>query len=137
MRLIIIGAGGYGRVIAEIAEQTEKYEQIFFLDDNSNAERVIGKCDAYETYIDDNTEFYVAFGANEFRLNWLNALIGKGANIATIIHKSAYVSPSAEIDIGTAVLPNAVVNTNCVASDPIVEQIKDIKRPRKSFAEQD
>ena len=120
MKLVIIGAGGYGRVIAEIAEQTEKYERIFFLDDNSTDERVIGKCDAYENHVADDTEFYVAFGANEFRLNWLNTLENKGAKIATIIHKSAYVSPSAKIDAGTAILPNAVVNTNCVVGKGVI-----------------
>lgn len=120
MDLIIIGAGGYGRVIAEIAEQTEKYNNIFFLDDNSTYKRVIGKCDTYIEHIDADTEFFVAFGANEFRLNWLNTLIDKGANLATVIHKSAYVSPSAKIDVGTAVLPNAVINTNCVINKGVI-----------------
>lgn len=120
MRLIIVGAGGYGKVIAEIAEQTGKYDRIFFLDDNSKDDRVVGKCDDYESYIDGDTEFYVAFGANEFRLNWLKTLADKGAKLTTIIHKSAYVSPSAKIDVGTAVLPNAVVNTNCVVNKGVI-----------------
>ena len=31
MRLIILGAGGYGKTVADIARQSGKYEQIFFL----------------------------------------------------------------------------------------------------------
>ena len=33
MKLLIIGAGGYGQLVREIAELTEEYEQIDFLDD--------------------------------------------------------------------------------------------------------
>ena len=120
MRLIIIGSGGYGRVIAEIAEQTEKYNEICFLDDNSVDKRVIGKCEEWSNYIDADTEYYVAFGANELRLKFINNLIDKGAIVASLIHKSSYVSPSAKIDVGTAVLPKAVVNTNCVLNKGVI-----------------
>ncbi|MBR5321996.1 MAG: hypothetical protein IKU48_00415 [Clostridia bacterium] len=120
MRLIIIGAGGYGRVIAEIAERTNKYSKISFLDDNSTDSRVVGKCGDYLEYINGETEFYVAFGANEFRLDWVNKLLAKGANVATIIDESAYISPSAVIGIGSAVLPKAVVNTKCVINNGVI-----------------
>ena len=36
MRLIIIGAGGYGRTVADVARQSGKYESIGFLDDNES-----------------------------------------------------------------------------------------------------
>ncbi len=35
MNLLIIGAGGHGKVVEDIAIQTRKYETINFLDDNS------------------------------------------------------------------------------------------------------
>ncbi len=120
MRLIIIGAGGYGRVIAEIAESMNRYSEICFLDDNSTDKRVIGKCGQYAAFLNDETEFYVAFGANEFRLQWINTLQENDANIATIIDKTAYISPTATIDIGSAVLPKAVVNTNCVINKGVI-----------------
>ena len=120
MKLISMGAGGYGRVVAELAEQTGKYNQILFLDDNSTDEKVIGKCEAYECHIAEDTEFYVAFGANAFRMNWLNTLMDNGANIATIIHPTAYVSPTAKIGVGSAVLPKAIVNTNTVVNKGVI-----------------
>ena len=120
MRLVIVGAGGYGRVIAEIADGMNKYSEICFLDDNSVDKRVIGKCSQYADFVNSNTEFYIAFGANEFRLQWINKLLENGANIATIIDKSAYLSPSATIGIGSAVLPKAVVNTNCVINKGVI-----------------
>ena len=120
MRLVIVGAGGYGRVIAEIADCMNKYSEICFLDDSSLDKRVIGKCGQYADFVNSNTEFYVAFGANEFRLQWINNLLEKGAKIATVIDKTAYISPSATIGIGSAVLPKAVVNTNCVVKKGVI-----------------
>ena len=36
MRLIILGAGGYGRTVADTAAQTGAYNEILFLDDSNN-----------------------------------------------------------------------------------------------------
>ena len=41
MRLIILGAGGHGKVVADLAKQIGKYEEIFFLDDNSQDAEVL------------------------------------------------------------------------------------------------
>lgn len=120
MRLIIVGAGGYGRVIAEIAERMGRYSEVNFLDDNSADKRVIGKCNQYADFITDKTEFYVAFGANEFRLQWINRLLENGGKVATIVDRTAYISPTATLGVGVAVLPNAVVNTNCVLNKGVI-----------------
>ena len=113
MRLIILGAGGYGRTIADVAAQTGAYDQILFLDDNSRAEDVIGRCADYAAYNDENTVFYPAFGNNEGRVSWLNRLMENGCRVATIVHPTAYVSPTVRMAEGNAVLPHAIVNTGC------------------------
>lgn len=41
MRLIILGAGGYGKTVADIARQSGKYEQIYFLDDGQETSDLI------------------------------------------------------------------------------------------------
>ncbi len=120
MRLIILGAGGYGKMIADIATQSKKYGDIFFLDDNSTDVYVIGKCNDYKKYIDDNTEFYSAFGNNELRLKLLDGILESGGKLATIIHPTSYVSQTAIVGDGTAILPNAVVNTNCVLKKGVI-----------------
>ena len=60
MRLIILGAGGYGRTVADAAAQTGHYSEICFLDDASMD--AIGACAEYQNFKDINTEFYPAFG---------------------------------------------------------------------------
>jgi len=113
MRLIILGAGGYGRTVADVAAQTDRYDEICFLDDNNQAEDVIGMCADYAVHADKNTIFYPAFGNNEGRVSWLNRLIENGCKVATIIHASAYISPTVHMTEGVAVLPHAIVNTGC------------------------
>ena len=110
-KLIILGAGGYGQTVADIAEQSGDYKEIHFLDDNSTAKNVIGKCEDFEKYKD--CMIYPAFGNNSLRIEWIEKLLAEGISIPTIIHKYAYVSPKASIGVGSVVLPHAVINTNC------------------------
>ena len=114
MILVIIGAGGYGQTVADVAEQSGKYEKIVFLDDNKVAENVVGKCADFEKFISDDTEIYPAFGNNEARLSFIEKLEEKSANIPIIVHKTAYISPKASLKNGTIVLPNALINTDTV-----------------------
>ena len=114
MRLIILGAGGYGRTVADVAAQTGQFDEISFLDDNSAALDAIGKCAEFERFRDSQTAFYPAFGNNESRMMWLYHLREAGCAIPTIIHPTAYVSPTAQVEPGTVILPHVIVNTSCV-----------------------
>ena len=115
MKLIILGNGKYGKEIEDIAEQTDKYSAIAFLDDN--AEGVLGKCSEFNNFISDDTAFFVAFGNNEFREKWSEELKSKGIVLENIIHPTAYISPKATLEHGIAVLPKAVINTSTVIKD--------------------
>ena len=113
MRLMILGAGGYGRTIADVAGQTGLYDDIVFLDDNSREEDVIGRCEAFAAFANENTVFYPASGHNESRARWIARLAQSGCQVATIVHPAAYVSPTVRMEEGNAVLPHAIVNTGC------------------------
>ena len=119
MRLVILGAGGYGRTVADVAEQLGSYDEVCFLDDSSTD--AIGLCAEYERFVDKNTEFYPAFGNNTLRVEWLRKLISNGCAVATIIHPKTYVSPKATVRSGAVILPGAVVNTNtCIGVGCII-----------------
>lgn len=111
MRLIILGAGGHGRVVADIARQTGRYEQIQFLDDQAIGADIVGKCEDYLQFKHENMEMYPAFGNNESRIQWENQMLKNGISLAKIIHPLAYVSPQAEVADGCVVMPYAMVNT--------------------------
>ena len=113
MNLIIIGAGGYGQTVADLAVQSGKYDNIIFLDDNEELLRMgvtVGRCSDYVSYKSD--EIYPAFGNNTSRLEWINRLISEGFKVPLIIHPTAYISPRASVDVGTVVLPKAIINTD-------------------------
>lgn len=112
MKLIILGAGGYGRTVADIARQSGRYASVGFLDDNSKSKDVIGKCADYVSHISPDTEIYPAFGNNEARLRWIEELESAGAAVPTLVHATAYISPAAIVERGTVVLPKAMINTD-------------------------
>lgn len=113
MRLVILGAGGLAKTLADIATQAQTYQEIIFLDDNPSAKNIKGTCADYIKFKDNNTVIFPAFGNNEIRLKWFDILTKAGIEIPSFIHTSAYVSPTVKLGIGAVVLPKAVINTNC------------------------
>ena len=105
-QLVILGSGGYGHTVADVAEQLGY--NILFLDDSLPGHEL----SSFSSYIDDQTEFIPAFGNNAFRMEWINRIEVSGGKVATLIHPTAYVSPTATINPGTVILPHAVVNTD-------------------------
>ena len=114
MYLVILGAGGYGRTVADTLARTEQFDGICFLDDNTGATDVAGECMEYERLRDGKTVFYPAFGNNTVRMKWLHRLQDAECMVPTIIHPTAYVSATAQIELGVMIFPHAIVNTNCV-----------------------
>ncbi len=110
-QLIILGAGGYGRTVADLAAQLNAYETICFLDDGSTAPDVLGKCASFRGFAGEETWMYPAFGSNDLRMRWLKELTDAGIPVPTLVHPRAYVSPRASLGRGTVVLPLAAVNT--------------------------
>ena len=112
-RLILLGAGGFTKTIADMATQAGTYDEILFLDDNPAAKNTNGVCADYVKFKGEETFMYPAFGNNEVRLKWINILEKEGILIPSFIHPTAYVSPKAKLGPATVVLPKAVINTNC------------------------
>lgn len=120
MKLIILGAGGFGKTVYDVASQSGVYDSIAFLDDNSTDSRVVGKCADYSKFISPDTQIYPAFGNNNGRLDWIEKLLSEGADVPTIVHQSAYVSPTVILGKGTVVLPKAVINTDTVVEMGVI-----------------
>ncbi len=70
-RLVIIGASGHGKVLADIAIKMRVWEKIVFLDDNETLHEcmgmeIVGMCNEAFRYI-ENSEFIIAIGRNHIR----------------------------------------------------------------------
>lgn len=110
-RLLIIGASGHGKVIADIAVKCG-YKDILFIDDNENVKEcagfpVIGKVSDATNMKDDKI---VAIGNAEIRQKIQNQL----SNLVTLIHPSAVVSRRVKIGEGTVIMAGAVINSDVV-----------------------
>ena len=110
-KLLILGAGGYGKTVADVASQLNIYDEICFLDDRQTGGNILGTCGDYPVFCDENTDIYPAFGNKSVRMKWVNALREDKRRIPALVHPRAYVSPTAKLGSGTVVLPMAVVNT--------------------------
>ena len=112
MRLIILGAGGYGQTVKDLAQQMNLYSEILFLDDGNNQYL---DCSHYLDYRYDH--IYPAFGDNQIRLEWIHRLMKNNIIVPTLVHPLAYVSPTVQLGQGCMVLPMSVINTNTVIED--------------------
>lgn len=109
MNLWIIGAGGHGKVVAEVAEDCG-YNKISFLDDNSL--EAVGKISDFKKFIIEYESVFVGIGNNKFRGELISKLEACGYRLPTLIHPTAYISRTAHIERGTIIEPKAIVNAN-------------------------
>ena len=122
-RLIVIGAGCHGRVVADIAKLTSNYDSICFLDDGvvgfCDGFEIIGKTGDFEKYIPD-CDFCVGFGDNKLRQMFCERINLKGGKLKSFIHPSAIVSQSAEIGKGVVIAAGAIVNICANIGDGVI-----------------
>ncbi len=121
--LLILGAGGYGKTIADVAAQIGCYDRIAFLDDGSTGPDILGSCGQFREFAGEDTDMYPAFGNNDLRMKWLRQLQDANVSVPTLVHPRAYVSPRAKLGTGVMVLPMAVVNTGVTVEDGCIINI--------------
>ena len=121
--LLILGAGGYGRTVADLARQLGCYGSIAFLDNWQTGEHILGTCDDYLRFTGEFQELYPAFGNNELRVRWLSRFLSEGISVPTLVHPRAYVSPEVNLGVGVVILPMAVVNTGVTVQDGCIINI--------------
>ena len=117
-KLIIVGASGHGKVVADIA-LLNGYDEIYFVDDNSNINslgnyEVIGSFDSIFDLAANEYDVFVGIGNASVRQRMQNQLEQKGYNVVTLIHPSAFVARDVKIGVGTVVMAGAVVNAGSV-----------------------
>lgn len=109
--LLILGAGGFGHVVKEIAEDIGIFDKIDFWDDFNPL--AIGRFDDIEKLKLGNKNAVVALGNADLREGLMGKLKLAGYNLPAIVSHKAYVSKSAKIGYNTIIEPFAMVNTEC------------------------
>lgn len=116
-RLLIVGAGGHGRSVAEAVLAGTTYELAGFLDNAVPALNqvwhvpVLGDTVELGVYRRHADLAVVAIGNNAAREVLCSRLLAAGFELATVVHPQAIVSPRAVIGPGSTVMAGAIVGT--------------------------
>ena len=125
-RLLVVGAGGHGRSVAEAVAASGAFIVAGFLDDAfPELERVwdvpvLGKVADLAHWCGAADFAIVAIGNNALRQRVTGELRGGGYSLATVIHPRAIVSPTAVIGAGSAVMAGAIVGTEARLGDGVI-----------------
>ncbi len=115
-QIAIYGKSGHGKVIADMAKLLG-YTEIIWVDDDASKEAF-----AFLVFL----EFYhtlpivLAIGDNAMRKEVMQKLLSYHLNVATLVHPSAVISPSADIGKGSVVMANSVVNAGAVIGEGVI-----------------
>lgn len=132
MIIYIIGAGGHGKVVADIAEKLGKYKDIFFLDDNKKIGsyvldfKVTNKVDF--DYINlkkgVDVDFFVAIGDTFQRSQIFRKLIQLNVKIPTLVHPNSSISNYSKLGNGSLICAGSILGPDsCIGSGVIINHL--------------
>jgi sugar O-acyltransferase (sialic acid O-acetyltransferase NeuD family) len=122
-RLVIIGAGGFGREVCAWARQAAAPVEIKgFLDDNLGAlsafnrnVAVIGRIADYQPQADEL--FICAIGQVAAKQECIETILSRGGTFTNVIHSSAVVGDQVTMGQGIIVCPHAVISPDARLDD--------------------
>ena len=120
--LLIVGAGTYALVTAEIAVDMGCFRKIAFVDDKAktlqNGTPVIGTTLDIGKLAGEYSHIIVAIGNPKVRLSLLEKIQKETTfQVPSLISPRAYVSSGARVEAGCIIEPMAVIHTGCVLEE--------------------
>lgn len=121
MKLLIYGAGGLAKEVYDIVARTysDKYEKIYFIDDFvEEGDFYLSETIHFDSIPNmfkdemDNIEGVVAVGEPIYRDMLTKKFEYAGVSMATIIDKTALISPTAKIEKGSIICEFATIHAN-------------------------
>ena len=122
-KLLLVGAGGFGRVVLEHA--IKEYD-CAFVDDGAkigtlvNGAPVVGKLEDIGSLFDEFKKLIVVIGNNGLRERVYAEAADIGYEFPNIIVPSAYISMYSTIGSGCVILNNAVVQNGAVLGNGVI-----------------
>jgi sugar O-acyltransferase (sialic acid O-acetyltransferase NeuD family) len=113
-RLAIFGAGGHGKVVAEIAHLSG-WSEIIFFDDNKKSslseKNIKNDLKMFISRLEEFDGCVVAIGDNQIRAKVIKQIISRQSNnLVSLIHPSAIVSELSRLAAGSVVMAGSVIN---------------------------
>lgn len=125
MQLVIVGAGGHGKVVLDIVRAAGRYEPVGFVDADTRLAGtkvgglpVLGPMNVLNKLRQQRVRHaIVAIGDNRTRHRYAELLESEGFELAGAVHPTAFVSPTATLGKNVVVGPNASVITEARVGD--------------------
>mgnify|MGYP001417178925 CR=1 FL=1 len=123
-KIAIIGAGGHGKVVGEIALLNE-YSIINFFDDRANEIQdypfaIFGNLDDLKNHLDEYDDFFVAIGDNKTRSDKIIWLKKNKKNVVNLVHPKSTISKFSSFGTGICVMANVAVNPGAHIKDGVI-----------------
>lgn len=113
--LLIIGASGHGKVVADIAVKSGQYDEISFYDDNEKIESILGfPCKGKVSLLEReprDKDVVVAIGSAAIRERLMSQIQEMGFSIPALVHPQAVIAEDVQLGDGTVVMAGAIVNS--------------------------
>jgi sugar O-acyltransferase (sialic acid O-acetyltransferase NeuD family) len=116
LRVVVFGAGGHGRVVADIVRACGWKLEGFLDDDPKNNVPVLGSpVFVADEWLGSGADCGLALGVGDNRAREAVAkrIRKMGATLVSAIHPSAVISASAQVGEGVVMMPGAVLNSGC------------------------
>lgn len=127
--IVIIGAGGHGKVVLDVLRAAGQYEPVGFIDADTrlagtkvSGVPVLGPTNVLPKLRQQQRVAHaiVAIGDNRTRYRYLAAIESEGFELTSAIHPTAFVSPTARLGRNVVVCPNASIITEARLGDGVI-----------------
>lgn len=122
-KLLLVGAGGFGRVVSELARQSYGCA---FVDDGVEVGSIIcdipvvGHTENLQMLFAEYKNLIIVIGNNTVRERIYNIAKNIGYSFPNLISPSAYISPYAKLGWGCVILNNAVVQNGSTVGNGVL-----------------
>jgi sugar O-acyltransferase (sialic acid O-acetyltransferase NeuD family) len=124
-RVVILGAGGHGAVVADILSRTGAYWPVGFLDDDPTAAGttvlglpVLGPTCRLDQV--DHDAVIVAIGDNRSRARVFEDVRACGARLANAVHPSAVLAADVRLGEGVVISAGVIVGVGTIVADDVI-----------------
>ena len=128
-KVVIWGASGHAKIVADIIRIRKEYQIVGFLDNINFQQQNTTFCGSQilggEEQLDQLLEqginkIIFGFGDCDARLKLAEFVKSKGFQLVTAIHPASTISPDVIIGLGTVVVAGAVINSGCLIGENVI-----------------
>ncbi|WP_210608809.1 acetyltransferase [Priestia flexa] len=130
--IVIYGAGGHAKVVADIIEKSKTYKILGFLDDYKEpgttfyGYKILGRADYISQCTEDILGGIVALGDNWLRKQTVEMIKKKKPDFkfVTAIHPFASIGKGVKISEGSVVMAGVIINSDAIVGEHCIVNTK-------------